>query len=111
MKLWTKAQRVEWEDGHLDLPVPVMQAIRLGDRILVIHDYMAYPKNKPAPNLVAYSKAGERLWVAENLTASSPTDAYTGFVSEEPLWVYNFDSFRCRIDPQTGKLLEREFTK
>jgi hypothetical protein len=95
----------------LDLSLRVLDAIRLGDRILVVHDYMAYPPQKPAPNLVAYSPRGEQLWTAENLTDSSATDAYVGFLSEDPLWVGNFDGFRCKIDPQTGRLLEREFTK
>lgn len=111
MKLLAKDKRVEWEGGHLDFPLRVLDAIRLDDRILVIHDYMAYPKEKPAPNLVAYTMTGERLWTAENLTASSATDAYTAFISESPLWVWNFECFRCKIDPNTGKLLESVFTK
>src|SRR5437016_5002668 len=105
MKLRAKGNRVEWEGGHLDLQVSVLDAVRLADRILVIHDYMAYPQQGPAPNLVAYNQRGERLWVAENLTRASATDAYVGFLSEDPLWVGNFEGFRCRIDPETGKLL------
>jgi len=111
MKLRAKGNLVEWDGGHLDLQVPVLDAVRLGDRILVVHDYTAYPQHGPAPNLVAYSTRGDRLWVAENLTSRSATDAYVGFLSEEPLWVGNFEGFRCRIDPDTGKLLESEFTK
>jgi hypothetical protein len=111
VKLRFTDKRVEWDGGHLDLPIRIMDAVRLGDSILVIHDYMAYPLQKPAPNLVAYSTSGERLWTAENLTQDSATDAYVNFCSEAPLWVGNFMSFNCRIDPQTGRLLERVFTK
>ncbi len=111
MKLRSKDKVVEWEGGRLEFQVPVLEAVRLGDRILVIHDYMAYPQQKPARNLVAYSTGGERLWVAENITRTSATDAYVGFLSEDPLWVGNFEGFRCRIDLDTGKLLESEFTK
>lgn len=111
MKLRVTGKRVEWEGACLDLRLGVLDAIRLGDRILVVHDYMAYPRHRPAPNLVAYTTSGELLWTAESLTESSATDAYVGFLSEDPLWVGNFDGFRCRIDPQTGRLLESEFTK
>src|SRR5436305_1613888 len=111
MKLRATDKRVQWDGGHLDLSLRVLDAIRLGDRILVIHDYMAYPHGKPAPNLVAYSPSGERLWTADNLGGSGETDCYVSFMSEEPLVVWNFACFRCRIDPQTGKLLESEFTK
>ena len=90
-----------------------MEAVRLGERVLVVHDYEAYPRSKPVPNLVAYSLSGERLWTAENLAYAGlgNTDAYVGFLSEEPLWVYNSAGYRCRIDPETGKLLVSEFTK
>ena len=111
MKLRVNKKRVEWYGGGLKLSIRVQDAVRLGERVLVIHDYMAYPSEKPAPNLVAYSLSGERLWTAENLGGSVQTDAYVGFLSEEPLWVYNFAGYRCRIDPETGKLLESEFTK
>ena len=113
MKLRIHNNRVEWDGGGLDLPIRALDAVRLGERVLVIHDYMAYPRGKPAPNLVAYSPSGDRLWTAENLGASGlgETDAYVSFLSEEPLWVYNFAGYRCRIDPQTGKLIESQFTK
>ena len=72
---------------------------------------MAYDRAKPAPNFVAYSLSGEHLWTAQNLTQNSPTDAYVEFISEEPLWVGNFDGFDCGIDPETGRLIESVFTK
>jgi hypothetical protein len=111
VKLQFTDRRVEIDGGHLDLPLPVKEAVRIGDRIFVIHDYMAYPLRQPAPNLVAYSTAGEHIWSAPTLTQTSATDAYTNFISEDPLWVGNFMGFNCRIDPQTGALLERVFTK
>jgi hypothetical protein len=86
VKLRVQGHRVEWNGGALDLPIPATQAIRLGERILVIHDYMAYDRAKPAPNLVAYNLFGERVWTAQNLTQGSATDAYVNFLSEEPLW-------------------------
>jgi len=109
MKLRINKKRVEWEGGGINLRIRALEAIRLGERVLVIHDYMAFPQGKPAPNLVAYSLAGERLWTAENPGVEA--DAYVDFLSEEPLWVWNFACYRCRIDSETGKLLESHFTK
>ncbi len=111
MRLRVQGKRVEWDSGQLELPLAVKEAIRLGDRILVIHDYMVYDKARPAPNLVAYDLHGARLWTTPTLTQASPTDAYVEFMSEEPLWVANFEGFNCRIDAETGKILETVFTK
>ena len=66
-----------------------MEAIRLEYRILVIHDYMAYPRGRPAQNLVAYTPEGEIIWRAENPGAGG-ADAYVNFMSESPLRVWNF---------------------
>ena len=110
-KLRINKNRVEWDGGGLDLQIRALEAIRLGERVLVIHDYMAYPQGKPVPNLAAYSPNGDRLWTAENLGGLDESDAYVNFLSAEPLWVWNFACYRCRIDPETGKLLEKKFTK
>jgi len=111
MKLRVAGKRVEWDGGDLDLHLGVLEAIRLGERILVIHDFMAYPRHRPAPNLVAYTVSGDQLWTAENPTESSATDAYVGFLSEDPLWVSNFQGLACKIDAETGRLLASKFTK
>jgi hypothetical protein len=91
--------------------MPIKEAVRVGDRVLLIHDYMAYPSKQPDRNLVTYTITGERIWTAQNLTQSGPTDAYTNFLSEDPLWVGNFMGFNCRIDLETGRLLKSVFTK
>jgi hypothetical protein len=111
MKLQFSGSTVECDGGQLDLSIAIKEAIQIGERVLVIHDYMAFPENQPAPNLVAYNTSGERLWTAQNLTTGSATDAYTEFMSEYPLWVGNFEGFNCRIDLETGKLLKSIFTK
>ena len=110
MKLHCVENRVEWEGGSLEFPIRPMEAIRLDDLVLVIHDYMAYPRGQAAANLVAYSPAGNRVWVAENPNAGG-ADAYVNFMSESPLRVWNFACYVCTIDPQTGKLMDAQFTK
>jgi len=111
IKLQVNNKRVLWEDGHLDLNLPVLEAIRLDERILVIYDYMAYRRGNAARNLVAYNTNGERLWAAEAVGQCAETDAYVDFMSEKPLIVWNYSCCRCTIDPNTGKLLASEFTK
>lgn len=88
----------------------ISQAILLNDRVLIIFDYMEYPQGCSARNLVAYDKNQNELWVAEN-PSSSPVDAYVNFVSSKPLKVWNFACYICTLDPQTGKLLDSQFTK
>ena len=57
----------------------VLDKKEIGDYILVVYDYMAYPKNGPARNLVAYNRKGEIEWVAES--PGNPTSAYYSITS------------------------------
>ena len=59
-------------------------------------------------NLRAFSFDGTELWQAE---MPAEADYYHTIVSLDPLDVYSFSSFRCRIDAQTGKILSKEFLK
>ena len=88
----------------------ISQAILLRDRVLCIFDYMEYPQDSPAANLVAYDMNKNELWAAEN-PSSSPVDAYVNFITANPLKVWNFACYICTIDPETGKLLDSQFTK
>jgi hypothetical protein len=92
------------------VPYPVHDARRIGDRIVVIYDYMSGPKGAAFRNVEAFDDAGRKLWTAEN-PGSGPADAYVEFMSESPLIVWNFACFRCTIDPVNGKLLDAVFTK
>ena len=92
------------------VPYPISQALLLGERVLVIYDYMAGPSHCQFRNLEAYSPNGVRLWTAEHPTSES-ADAYVRIVSESPLVAANFAGFACTLDPETGKLLESRFTK
>ena len=110
MKLEAKDRVVVLPDGELELELPVLEALLVENQVLVIHDYMAYPQDKPAQNLVCYSKSGSPLWLAESPSASS-ADAYTNFLSERPLRVGNFAGYECVISLSTGKLESSAFTK
>jgi hypothetical protein len=102
---WIEGPNVRLRAEH-----PVVAACLVGERVVVVYDYMAFPKGAPARNLFCYDFAGNQVWRASDIGMGA-TDGYTDITSEAPLWVGNFAGFNCRIDEQTGKVLERSFTK
>ncbi len=92
------------------MPHPILESRKIGDRILIIYDYMDYPRYKQAQNLMAYDLDGNVLWTAEHPT-NTTADCYVNFISEDPLWVWNFACYECRIDINSGKLIDKVFTK
>jgi hypothetical protein len=109
MELQTDTNRVFVEPRWWRFSKHVLQARRIGDRVLVIFDYMSYPNGRPAPNLVAFDLHQKELWTAEN--SGGGADAYVNFISESPLKVGNFSCCVCTLDETTGKLAKKEFTK
>lgn len=87
----------------------VLDKKELGDIILVVYDYMAYPKNGPIRNLIAYSREGETKWVGES--PGNPTSAYYAISCTEPLIVNSFCSHACTIDETNGKIVSKVFFK
>ena len=98
----------------MDLPFkttkPVLEWRRIGDKILVIYDYMDFPKNAPARNLFAYTESGELLWQGEAFSTLS-TDASVSIISEIPLVVSNFAGYAVTYDIETGRVVDARFTK
>jgi hypothetical protein len=78
--------------------------------ILIIFDWMEWPKDKLAPNLEAYDLANNKLWTAENIGMGG-ADAWVGIHNEKPLQVHNFAGYLCDIDIKKGKVLKSQFTK
>jgi len=97
-------------DTVLDMPHPILDARQIGDRIVVIFDYMDYPKWRQAQNLEAFDLTGKKLWTAEHPT-NETADCYVNFMGDDPLTLGNFAGYKCVIDESTGKLLKSEFTK
>lgn len=98
---------------------PVKEAFALAKAVCVLLDPDAYLSdasysrerrrgNGALRNLRAYSPTGELLWEAEFPEAA---DYYYRVVSREPLTVLSFSSYRCRIDPESGRIVEAEFMK
>lgn len=104
------AVRLDW---------PVLQVAEIRDKVFILLDPDAYLADTgyksslrnggPAiRNLVAISRDGRRLWEAE---LPETRDYYYQFSSVAPLRVNSFSSFLCEIDPETGRIVSREFLK
>jgi hypothetical protein len=92
----------------------ILEARQFEDCVCLVLDYMAVPRN-----LRGYTVDGTPLWIAEHPT-KEPADCYTGFLDKDALpalpnvkyfVAYNFASFQCWIDLESGKLLKKSFTK
>jgi hypothetical protein len=109
-------------DGKLvETPWPIREAFTIEAGIIVLMDQFAglkgpvldirevrkIPKGR---NLFCYSPSGGVLWEAEFPT-SSMEDYYYSISSRSPLVVNSFSSYRCEIDPKTGKIIKKEFFK
>jgi len=99
------------DDTEHVLNFPIIDAATDGDRVYVVFDYMAYPKNLPAENFSAYDKHGRRLWTVSGNPIDQPNAAYTNIINLKPLTVGNFAGFSCEIDESTGELKKSHFTK
>lgn len=107
------------EGKVIELDYAVRDRFELDGRIIVLldpDDYLGdpgYPKERrrgddALRNLRAYSASGELLWEAE---FPEPADYYYKIVSRDPLVALSFSSYRCRLDPATGRIVEAEFVK
>jgi hypothetical protein len=105
--------------ARLPTDYSIREAFELDGRVIVLldpDDYLKdpnYPKERrrgenALRNLRAYSMSGELLWEAEY---PEPADYYYKIVSRCPLTVLSFSSYRCCIDPETGRIVEAEFLK
>jgi hypothetical protein len=111
MQLSARSGQIIHSQGSIQAAFPVLDAREIDDTIVVVYDYMSFPRGEPSRNLFAYSRrTGDELWRAEDIGAGA-IDGYTGVISESPLIVFNFACFECRIDLQTGKVISKVFTK
>jgi len=110
-----QGKEIETDQGKFHLPHSILDAEYKDGKVYVVYDYMEFPKNAPAHNLVCLDLQIKQLWVAENPTSLS-SDAYTNFareVDQKPdcIAVYNFAGYLCYINQFNGKVLNAIFTK
>ena len=99
----------------LILPYSILDAEESSEKIFIVYDYMEFPMNGPAPNLVCIEKSGKELWVADNPTSQS-NDAFTNFSrtnksTDNCISVNNFAGYLCQVNKSTGELNDVQFTK
>ena len=93
-----------------DFEKSILDSAIIGDKVVVIFDYMEYPKNKHVRNFVAFDLYKNELWVGEHPT-NEIIDAYTSITNTNPLQANNFASYSCTINIETGELLNKVFYK
>jgi hypothetical protein len=122
MKLIYNGSKLEIDGTVVETPSPVREAFVAGRRIIVLMDHFADLKGpvldikavRNAPkgtNLFCYSSDGILLWKAELPAENDAEDYYYRVSSRSPLVVNSFSSYRCEIDPVTGKIVRKTFFK
>jgi len=92
----------------VELEHPIADAFACGELILVLFRYDAGWRQ--FSNLQAIASQGTRAWVAE-LPTSSSGDAYVGISSRDPLVAASWSGFQCTLDPHSGRITGKAFTK
>jgi len=99
----------------ITLPYSILDAEVSNGKIFVVYDYMEFPMDAPAKNLVCIDASGNELWVAGNPTKQN-NDGYTNFNRtdkpiENCIAVNNFAGYLCQVNKSTGELANVQFTK
>lgn len=99
-------------DKHtLECPHTIVDARLCSDVVVVLFDGQEAPiSGVPFRNLWGYSQDGHKLWVAEPPVSGSATE-YMEIVSADPLIATSLASYRCQLDPRTGRIIDKEFYK
>lgn len=94
----------------ISLPTVIKQ-FEAFDRVIVVR---VHPKgiNFLNENVFGISYEGEILWQIEKVDHVDKDSPYTGLSKkDELLTAYNWDGFDYLIDPNTGKVINKEFVK
>jgi len=113
---------LEIDGKAVETPSPIREAFTVERMVIVLMDQFADLKGpildiqevRNAPkgtNLFCYSPDGIVLWKAELPTEDKVEDYYYRISSRSPLVVNSFSSYRCVIDPATGKIIRKDFFK
>jgi len=90
---------------------PVREAAWAGGHLVVIYDPAANPRSWGTfLNLAGLDENGREVWVADTAQTASG-DCYTHLHSVDPLRANAWSGYLCTIDPATGTVTERVFTK
>jgi hypothetical protein len=121
MKVNFSGKSLEIDGRSIETRWDIQEAFEVGGKVIALLDFFAtikqpvlhireirdLPKGR---NLHCFSKEGALLWEAEFPEGDGP-DYYYSVTSRVPLVANSFSSYRCEIDPDTGKILRRQFYK
>lgn len=103
----------------LKLNFAIEYAFRYKKYIIILYKHGEFAKSKneraydlmfPFRNLVAIDFEGNEIWKAE-LPTDKKMDCYYRIVKHKPLIVDSVCSYECKIDLETGKIIDKVFFK
>ena len=97
-------------DHRWQAPYPISGVRRVGDTVVLLYDHMSGPRHHQFRNLECFTLDGRRLWTAEHATTET-ADSYVESLNEDGLVARSFAGYVCTLDPATGRLLSKRFTK
>jgi len=107
--------RVILNDRTLANPVDASKAVAIGNELVVLFDKWAEAdRHTPFDNVVCLDESGKVLWRIQEFTeVRGRSSFYTGISLNEKneLLAYNPMGFSCRIDIETGKIIDYAFVK
>lgn len=111
-------EKIRWQGSNLhidevciDVGATIECALCLHSLVIVAMDSDSPEySHRRFPNIRGYDARGSQVWEVE-LPSDHPEDAYWSLRMGDPLMASSFSSFRCRIDPATGRILEKLFYK
>ncbi len=103
-------QTIRCGNHEWHVPYPIDDARLIDELIVVLYQYMSAPICEAFPNLEAFSLSGKKLWTAE-LPNTGGTATYVGMNNDLPLIAWSFSCWMCEIDINTGRILQKHFTK
>ena len=110
-------------DSNLIFQVPgeIRYFVSYDDTLIVnyvipVEDENLFSEEEIYRNVVCINSSGEMIWRIQQLPRSEtlpfrPRFEAVGFEEDGALWAYDGGGWENLIDPETGKILDREFTK
>jgi len=93
------------------LAFPIDEAFQHGSLVVVVFAPDSDPKKfGQFHNVIAVDCEGNKVWEAD-LPTSNTGDRYYRVANREPLTLNSTQSFDVVLDPATGRIIEKVFTK
>ena len=99
------------EGRRCGCPYRVRDAVAVAGFVVVLYDPEANPRSWGTfPNLAAFDRDLRQVWLAET-PETTTGDHYYRIHSTNPLVAYSWSGYQCEIDPASGQIVSRIFTK